>query len=212
MTSFTLNGVTYEYLRPEPTGRLEEIQSWEYGHWPRVEAAVPLVGGGTVAVYAMASRWSHATIHVEWLDGDGHRHNAWVPKGNVRRLTASEWDIIEYQECSETLRGGQVGEEASGVSAGGLVPVSTTSKHRTKKPRIPSWWRGASLMELPLDGRASHGPFKAVPLRACRPADALPLVRRHQAVIPSVLPYLAERGATPRAGMLTVSDFSISHR
>jgi hypothetical protein len=103
MPSFTLGGVSYEYATPAPPAA-GKLQSWEYGHWPRVEAAVPLTDGGTVAVYAEASRWGSDVIHVRWQDDDDHFHQAWVPKGNVRRLTASEWDIIEYRQAPENLR------------------------------------------------------------------------------------------------------------
>jgi hypothetical protein len=104
MPTFTLNGVTYEYLQPGPDGGPAAAHSWEYGSWPRVEAAVPLVDGGAVTVHAEASRWAGNSIHVRWADKDGHFHGAWVPKGNVRQLTASEWDIIEFHACPEYLR------------------------------------------------------------------------------------------------------------
>jgi hypothetical protein len=91
MPTFALNGATYEYLQPGPDGGPAAAHSWEYGRWPRVEVAVPLVDGGAVTVHAEASRWAGNTIHVRWADDDGHFHGAWVPKGNVRQLTASEW-------------------------------------------------------------------------------------------------------------------------
>lgn len=104
MPSFTLAGVQYDYVDAKLTGDLEEIHSWEYGKWPRVEAAIPLTGGGTVHVHALASRWGHGLVHVSWQDDDGHNHGAWIPAANVRRLTPSEWDIIEYHQCPAELR------------------------------------------------------------------------------------------------------------
>jgi hypothetical protein len=104
MPSFLLDGVTYDYVTPPKPERLHLIKSWEYPNWPRVEALVPLTDGGTVAVYGEASRWSAEEIHVRWADDDGHFHQAWLPKENVRRLTPSEWDIIEYHLTPEHLR------------------------------------------------------------------------------------------------------------
>ena len=104
MPTLTLSGVSYEYLTPKSSGLLEETQSWEYGHWPRVEAQVPLAGGGTVTVYAEAMRWTARQILARWQDGAGHYHAAWLPKGNVRRLTASEWDIVAFHACPPELR------------------------------------------------------------------------------------------------------------
>ncbi|MFJ5693307.1 hypothetical protein ACIP9X_05575 [Arthrobacter sp. NPDC093125] len=104
MPTFTLTGVKYEYLTPALEGEPDEVHSWEYGHWPRVEAAVPLQGGGTVNLYAEAMRWGLGQILTRWRDDEGHMHSAWLPKDNVRRLTASEWDIIEYHLCPPELR------------------------------------------------------------------------------------------------------------
>jgi hypothetical protein len=63
MTSFTLDGETYEYLRPDPGHPAEETRSWEYGNYPKVMASVPL-NGGTVRVYAVAERWNPSYILV----------------------------------------------------------------------------------------------------------------------------------------------------
>lgn len=103
MPNFIFAGVDYDYLTPKLEGDPEEVHSWAYGKWPKVEAAVPLTAGGTVYVYGQASRWGHDHIIVSWRDDDGHTHWAWIPAGNVR-LTASEWDIIEYQQCPPELR------------------------------------------------------------------------------------------------------------
>lgn len=113
MPSFTLDGVTHEYLPGSP-GRPEAVHSWDYGHWPRVEASVPLTGGGTVRVYAQAMRWNREDILTRWQDDEDHFHDAWVPAANVRRLTASEWDIIEYHRCPENLRHIQWGKRLPG--------------------------------------------------------------------------------------------------
>ncbi|MDP9694449.1 UNVERIFIED_ORG: hypothetical protein J2X79_002008 [Arthrobacter globiformis] len=114
MPAFTLARVSYDYLAPSVEGDLEEIHSWEYGQWPRVEAAVPLKDGGTVNVYGEAMRWGHEQIIVRWLDDEEHAHVAWIPKDNVRRLTASEWDIIAYHQCPPELRSIQWGKRLPG--------------------------------------------------------------------------------------------------
>ena len=103
MPTFTLDGTTYDYLRSEP-GPGEDPRSWEYGHEPKVSADVPLAGGGTVTVYATANRWTATQLIVSWFDDDGHPHWAWVPSVNVRRVTASEWDIDQYRRCPANLR------------------------------------------------------------------------------------------------------------
>lgn len=46
----------------------------------------------------------HGLILTRCRDDEGHYHSAWVPKENVRRMTASEWDIIEYHQCPPELR------------------------------------------------------------------------------------------------------------
>ena len=114
MPTFTLAGVSYDYLRPGFEGDHEDIHSWEYGHWPRVEAAVPLTDAGTVKVYAEAMRWTHETVLVRWRDDGGHYHDAWLPTPNVRRLTATEWDIIEYHQCPPELRSVRWGNRLPG--------------------------------------------------------------------------------------------------
>jgi len=104
MASFTLDGETHEYLRPDPGNPAEETRSWEYGHYPKVMASVPLASGATVDVYAVAERWNPSYVLVAWADDAGHKHWAWVPAGNIRRVTDSEWDIEEYRRCPEKLR------------------------------------------------------------------------------------------------------------
>lgn len=104
MPSFILGGVMYEYVAPPKPQRLHLIRSWEYPNWPRVEAAVQLTDGGTVTVYGEASRWSDELVHVRWADDEEHFHASWVPMANVRRLTDSEWDIIEFHACPPELR------------------------------------------------------------------------------------------------------------
>lgn len=104
MPIFTLAGVSYDYARPAFEGDHEDIHSWEYGQWPKVEAALSLASGGTVQVYAEAMRWTSDSVLVRWREDGGHYHDAWVPTPNVCRLTASEWDIIEYHQCPPELR------------------------------------------------------------------------------------------------------------
>jgi hypothetical protein len=126
MPSFTLAGVAYDYLAPDLEGDPEEIHSWEYGHWPKVEAAVPLAIGGTVSVYGEAMRWGHGLVLTRWKDDEGHMHSAWLPADNVRRLTASEWDIILPPVLSRAPAD-PVGQEAARIpprvgSGGPLCP------------------------------------------------------------------------------------------
>ena len=104
MPSFIHAGVTYDYATPPIDAQPDDVRSWEYGSWPRVEIDVPLTGGGTVAVFGEATRWTATQILVTWVDDAGHYHSAWVPPGNVRKLTASEWDIIEYNMCPPERR------------------------------------------------------------------------------------------------------------
>ncbi|MDR6557805.1 hypothetical protein J2809_002165 [Arthrobacter pascens] len=104
MPTCTLAGVEYDYLTPTVEGELEEIHSWEYGKWPRVEAAGPLTSGGSINDYGQAMRWGHGHILATWLDDTEHTHAAWIPAASVRRLTASEWDIIEYHQTPPKRR------------------------------------------------------------------------------------------------------------
>lgn len=67
-------------------------------------ASVPLAGGSTVDVYAVAERWNPSYVLVSWADDGDHAHWAWIPAGNVRLVTDSEWDIEEYRRCPEKLR------------------------------------------------------------------------------------------------------------
>jgi hypothetical protein len=114
MASFTLDGETYEYLRPDPGHPPEVTRSWEYGKYPKVMASVPLAAGGTMDVYAHADRWNPSHILVSWVDDEWHHHWAWVPAGNVRRVTDSQWDIEEYRRCPEHLRGVRWGTRLPG--------------------------------------------------------------------------------------------------
>jgi hypothetical protein len=114
MPTFTLADDSYDYVQAQPDVDAGEYQSWEYGQWPRVEADLPLGDGGTVPVHAEASRWTPHHIHVRWADDHGGFHGAWVPKGNVRLLAASEWDIIAYHQCPPELRSIQWGHRLPG--------------------------------------------------------------------------------------------------
>lgn len=114
MPTFTLDGVPYEYLQPKADAGPKATHSWPYGSWPRVEAQVPLAGGGHLSVYGEAMRWAGAQLLVRWLDDDGHYHDAWLPAASVRKLTASESDIIEYHSTPENLRSIQWGDRLPG--------------------------------------------------------------------------------------------------
>lgn len=118
MPTFTLDGVAYDCLRPKPDAGPEATHSWKYGHWPRVEVAVPLAAGGTVSVYGQASRWAGSYILMVWVADAGAHHSTWIPKDNVRRLTRSEWDIIEFHRTPENLRMIRWGDPAARVSPG----------------------------------------------------------------------------------------------
>ncbi|MEQ4520455.1 hypothetical protein ABLI39_13960 [Pseudarthrobacter sp. B907] len=104
MASFTLDGQTFEYLKPDPEHQPEDAKSWTYGKYPKVLATVPLADGGTVTVYAVAERWNPSHILVSWADDGRHAHWAWIPSGNVERVSDSDWDIEEYRRCPENLR------------------------------------------------------------------------------------------------------------
>lgn len=112
MPSFTLDGTTYEYL--QPVVGPEGARSWEYGHYPKVMAGIPLTDGGTVNVYACASRWTPTHINTTWTDDTHHPHTAWIPSENVRPVTDSEWDIEQYRRCPEHLRGIRWGKRLPG--------------------------------------------------------------------------------------------------
>ncbi|MFW0775927.1 hypothetical protein ACLRGI_22475 [Paenarthrobacter nitroguajacolicus] len=114
-TSFLLDGVTYEFVHPERMGPVEEVKSWEWGHYPKVHALVPLKAGGTVAVYAEAKHWNQTQISVQWYDDDKVSLTAWLPKDDVRPVTNSEWDIDEYNRCPEWLRVIQWGKRMPGM-------------------------------------------------------------------------------------------------
>jgi hypothetical protein len=88
--------------------------SWEYGAYPKVMASVPLAGGATVDVYAHASRRNPSYVLVAWSDDGDHKHWAWVPAGDVRCVTDSEWDIEEYRRCPEKLRAIRWGNQLPG--------------------------------------------------------------------------------------------------
>jgi len=105
MASFRLDGETFEYLKPDPGHQPEDARSREYGSYPKVLASLPLADGGTVTVYAVAERWNPSHILVGWADDGRHAHWAWLPAGNVERVTDSDWDIEEYRRCHEHLRG-----------------------------------------------------------------------------------------------------------
>lgn len=105
LTSFTLDGVLYEFTHPERVGPVEAVRSWGLGNYPKVFAQVPLKDSGTVGVYAHATHWNQTQISVQWSDDDKNTLTAWLPKKNVRPVTNSEWDIDQYNRTPEWLRG-----------------------------------------------------------------------------------------------------------
>lgn len=104
MPNFKLDGESFEYLQPDSGHGPDEAQSWTYGAYPKVRASVPLADGGAVHVYAWAERWNPSSVLVRWADDGRHAHWAWIPAGNVERVTNSDWDIEEYRRCPENLR------------------------------------------------------------------------------------------------------------
>lgn len=113
MAIFELDDLTHEYVQTSP-GRPELARSWEYGHYPKVLASVPLTGGKSLDVYAYAERWTPDHILVRWEDDDRRPQSAWIPSGNVRRVTDSEWDIWEYHRCPPNIRGVRWGARLPG--------------------------------------------------------------------------------------------------
>jgi hypothetical protein len=65
-------------------------------------------------VFGEAARRGHDHVIVSWRDDAWQTHWAWIPAANVRRLTESEWDIIEYHRCPEKLRGIKWGSRLPG--------------------------------------------------------------------------------------------------
>ena len=114
MASSTLDGETFEYLKPEPGHAPEDARSWTYGNYPKIRANIPLVDGTTVTVYAVAERWNPSHVLVSWQDDGRHAHWAWIPAGNVDRVSDSEWDIEEYRRCPDKLRAIRWGDRLPG--------------------------------------------------------------------------------------------------
>ncbi|GIU57892.1 hypothetical protein NicSoilC12_36410 [Arthrobacter sp. NicSoilC12] len=80
------------------------MRSWEYGNCPKATASVPLAGGSTIDVHAVAERWNQSHIIVAWADKPHHKHWPWAPAGNIRRVIGSEWDIEDYRRFPAELR------------------------------------------------------------------------------------------------------------
>jgi len=101
----------------EPDIRPEEVQSWEYDHWPKVHAVVS-EGDYHMEVFGEASRWTPHYVCVGWQDDGGHSHWAWIPTDKVRRVSDSEWDIEQFHRCPENLRSIQWGKRLPGFLPG----------------------------------------------------------------------------------------------
>lgn len=114
MASFTLDGQTFEYLKPDPGHEPEYAKSGTYGNYPKVLAALPPADGGTVTVYAVAERWNPSYVLVGWADEARHGHWAWIPTANVERVSDSDWDTEEYRRCPKHLRGIRWGNRLPG--------------------------------------------------------------------------------------------------
>lgn len=135
--SFTLDRQTFEYLKRDPWHSPQDAKSWEYGKYPKVLAALPLADGGRVTVFAVAERWNTSHILVSWADDGRHVHWAWIPAGNVERVSDSDWDIWEYHRYPENLRGVRwSGAHASHTASASVA--STTRKPVTTAPVICS--------------------------------------------------------------------------
>lgn len=57
-------------------------------------------------------------ILTRWRDDEGHFHSARLPKENVRRLTASEWDIIEHHLKPARTAFHPLGHTPAGIYSG----------------------------------------------------------------------------------------------
>lgn len=55
VASFTLDGQSYDYLRPDPGHNPSATHSWHYGNYPKIMATLPL-STGTIDMYAVAER------------------------------------------------------------------------------------------------------------------------------------------------------------
>lgn len=53
---------------------------------------------------APPNRRNPLQILVSWIDDERHPHRAWIPAGNVRRVTDPEGDIEEYDRCPPERR------------------------------------------------------------------------------------------------------------
>jgi hypothetical protein len=69
-----LDGTAYEHAERDPELAVGNVRRFENKTEPEVIAQVPLAGGGTVEVYAVAKRWNPARILVSWADDDMHPH------------------------------------------------------------------------------------------------------------------------------------------
>jgi hypothetical protein len=114
MASFTLDGETHECLRPDPGHAPEDTHSRTYGKYPKVLATLILGRRSEVDVYAHAEHWnpSHVCSCPGRTTTGGRR--AWIQAGNVRPVTASEWDLEEYRRRPEKRRGSQWGSRLPG--------------------------------------------------------------------------------------------------
>ncbi|MET4134160.1 hypothetical protein [Pseudarthrobacter sp. PvP090] len=71
MAAFIVDGISYGCMRPSPGHNPESAHSWEYGHYPKVMATLPLAAG-TVDVYAVAGRGNPSNILLSWQDDKWH--------------------------------------------------------------------------------------------------------------------------------------------
>jgi hypothetical protein len=69
-----LDGTAYEHAERDPELAVGNVRRFENKTEPEVIAQVPLAGGGTVEVYAVAKRWNPARILVSWADDNMHPH------------------------------------------------------------------------------------------------------------------------------------------
>lgn len=115
LTTFLLDGRTYDHVRGDRVGPVEDVQSWGMNNQPKVHAQIPLSTGGSIDVYAQATHWNQTQIHIRWHDDNKDSLTTWLPKADVRPVTNSEWDIDQYNRCPEELRTIRWGKRMPGI-------------------------------------------------------------------------------------------------
>lgn len=102
MGSFTLNGIRYEYVRGTmPTA---EARSWEYGSYPHLAVTITVESGARLEVLGQGTRWAGDWICFSWVDDEDQTNWSWVPRGDVRKVTDSEWDVHVFNRLPPSMQ------------------------------------------------------------------------------------------------------------